>query len=112
MEYLKLFADMTEAVRAWYFLMDSPKLHKLPSRDIFVIYGKAKKVTIEVAETTFVRHGKFLLGNMKKAEGVSWSQKPLYQYLRRHSDSVGAKSHSATSMTLTQILGIPRSAHT
>ncbi|KAF2663582.1 hypothetical protein BT63DRAFT_430409 [Microthyrium microscopicum] len=85
LDYKQFFDEMASGVTAWYFLMDNPKLHKAPSKEVFAAYGKKKKVTPEVAEGTFVGHGKFLLGNMKKAEGRSWSQKPIYQYLKKHS---------------------------
>lgn len=75
---------MSTAVKMWFYILDNKKLHDLHAKDVFLAFGKKSKCSPEIAEETFLRHATFIMDNMKKMKGGSWSKKPLYQYLKRH----------------------------
>lgn len=91
--YKAIFDDMIQAVELIYFLTDiysePRKRGSGPNAQlIFQEYAEDERFAcndVATAEGIFQKHHQFLLMRfLHRAENISWSNTPIYQYLKRH----------------------------
>jgi Cytosine specific DNA methyltransferase replication foci domain len=85
-QYRAIFDYMREAVKAWYFTVDTYKtVDKLDPKGLFTKYSIAYRLKLHIVEELFKRHALFIYSNMGvDKEELAWRirHQPIYEWMR------------------------------